>query len=152
MKINSCNSYLIAAAMAALLVFGTAANAQNTISQKIAARLAAAATKIEAGCGSDINKFCTTVTAGEGRLMFCLLAHEDKLGRKCDYALYDASRKMDRALDLVGQAADACWNDIQKRCANIPEGGGRIAECLLANKAAVTKPCRAAVERFPFAK
>jgi hypothetical protein len=122
------------------------------VSQKVGARLAAASAKLQAACGSDLSKYCNTVTPGEGRLIFCMMAHEDKISSKCDYALYDASRKMERTLDLIEQAADACWNDIEKHCAKIPEGGGRIAQCLLNNKASVAKGCRTAIEKFPAAK
>jgi hypothetical protein len=59
---------------------------------------------------------------------------------------------MERTLDLIEQAADACWNDIEKHCAKIPEGGGRIAQCLLDNKASVAKACQVAIEKFPAAK
>jgi hypothetical protein len=40
------------------------------------------------------------------------MAHEDKISTKCDYALYSASRNLDRAIDSIEQAADACWPDI----------------------------------------
>jgi hypothetical protein len=53
---------------------------------------------------------------------------------------------------LIEEAADACWNDIEKHCAKIPEGGGRIAQCLLNNKASLVKACRVAIEKFPVAK
>ena len=75
--------------------------------------------KLEAGCGADVNKFCSSVTPGEGRLFFCIMAHQDKISTKCDYALFEASRSLDRALDRVELEADACWNDIEKLCASI---------------------------------
>ena len=152
MRVGSHNSQFIVAVMSAFLAFGSSANAQTAVSQKVGARLDAASEKIKAACGGDVTKYCSTVTPGEGRLIFCMMAHEDKLSSKCDYALYDASRKMERTLDLIEQAADACWNDIEKHCAKIPEGGGRIAQCLLDNKASVAKACQVAIEKFPAAK
>jgi hypothetical protein len=152
MRVGSRNSLFIIAVMSAFLAFGSAANAQTAVSGKVGARLAAASEKLKTACGSDVTKYCSMVTPGEGRLIFCMMAHEDKLSSKCDYALYDASRKMERALDLIELAADACWNDIEKHCAKIPEGGGRIAQCLLNNKASVAKGCRVAIEKFPAAK
>ena len=29
-------------------------------------------------------KFCGQVTPGEGRLVLCMMAHEDKVSNKCD--------------------------------------------------------------------
>ena len=37
-------------------------------------------------------------------------------------ALYSAARNLDRAIDFIEQAADACWSDIEKLCADVPEG------------------------------
>ena len=136
----------------AILISGTSASAQTDAARKVEARLVAAANKIEAACGADVKKYCSTITPGEGRLVFCILANEDKISTKCDYALYEASRKLERALSRIEQAADACWNDIEKYCANIPDGGGRIAQCLAAKKASLTKSCQTAVGKFLVAK
>ena len=84
-----------------------------------------------------MRKYCGEVTPGEGRLLLCLEAHEDKIGTKCDYSLFEASRNLDKALDTVADTADACWNDIEKYCANTPEGGGHIIQCLSAKKEAL---------------
>jgi Golgi apparatus protein 1 len=136
----------------ALLAFGSHANAETAVGKKVADRLAAASEKLKAACGEDLNKYCSSVTPGEGRLIFCLMAHEDKIGEKCDYALYDASRKMEHSLDLIEDAADACWGDIEKHCAKGPVGGGRIAQCLLDNKKSLRAACQTAIEKFPAAK
>jgi len=136
---------LAVGAMATLLVFGTYANAQSDLATRAQARVLAGVKKLEAGCSADVKKFCGTVTPGEGRLFFCILAHEDKLSSRCDYALFDASRNLERALNKVEDAADACWNDIEKNCANIPEGGGRIAACLAAKKASLSSACQTAI-------
>jgi hypothetical protein len=138
--------------LALLSAFGLSANAQTAVAQRVATRLAAASAKLQAACGDDVSKYCSTVTPGEGRLVFCMMAHEDKISSKCDYALYDASRKAEHALNLIARAADACWNDIEKHCANVPAGGGRIAQCLLDNKKSVTRSCRTAINSFPSQK
>ena len=111
--------------------------------------LAAGAKKLEAGCAADTQKYCATVTPGEGRLFFCIRAHEDKISAKCDYALFDASRNLQRALGRIEDAADACWNDIEKNCANMEAGGGRIAQCLSAKKASLSKECQTAINSLP---
>jgi len=124
-------------------------DAQTPVAENAKARIAAALTKIHAGCADDLAKFCSTVTPGEGHLIFCMMAHEDKISAKCDYTLFDASRNLGRALDLIEQAADVCWPDIEKHCANAPAGGGHIAQCLLANKTTVASDCRTALDQFP---
>ena len=138
--------------LATMLACGASANAQTAVAQKAGARIAAAVKTIETACSSDVKTYCSTVTPGEGRLIFCMLAHEDKISTKCDYALYKARENAGRALDRVAQTADACWQDIEKLCANIPEGGGRIAQCLVDNKAKLRSACRAALAKLPATK
>ena len=40
-------------------------------------------------------------------------------------------------------ADDACQADVERLCAGIPKGGGRIAACLKANEAQVSPACKA---------
>lgn len=145
--------YLIIATMTGMLAFGTAASAQTQVQDQIEVRLTAAANKVLAACEDDLNKYCSTVTPGEGRGLLCLEAHQDKISTKCEYSLFDASRNLQRSLDRVEQAADICWSDIEKNCSNIPEGSGRIAQCLVDKKASLEPACKAKVsELFPSQK
>ncbi len=41
------------------------------------------------------------------------------------------------------RAEDACKPDVERLCAGIPAGGGRIAACLKANQAKVSPECKA---------
>jgi Cysteine rich repeat len=76
-------------------------HAQTEVAKKAQERLSAAVEKLQTACGDDLKKYCSTVTPGEGRLLFCMMAHEDKISAKCDYALYSAARNLDRAIDYV---------------------------------------------------
>ena len=148
MVLSTMRINLVFATAVALFVFGASANAQSDAANRAQARIMAGVKKLEAGCAADAKKYCTTVTPGDGRLFFCIIAHEDKLSSKCDYALFEASRNLERALNRIEDAADACWNDIEKHCANIPEGGGRIVQCLSAKQTSLTQQCQAAVKTF----
>jgi hypothetical protein len=103
--------------------------------------------KVRAACGEDVAKFCGQVTPGGGNLILCMQAHEDKLSPKCDYALFEASRNLHRALDRLGQAADACAADAEKHCSSVEPGGGGILKCLAANKADLGKGCKRVIEK-----
>jgi hypothetical protein len=125
-----------------LMTFAANTQAQTKLQSKIEDRVTTAVKKIENACGEDLKKFCSTVTPGEGRVLLCLEAHEDKISSKCDGALYTASRNLDRALDRVAMTADACWQDIDKLCSNVPEGEGRVAQCLVDKRASVSAGCK----------
>ncbi len=55
------------------------AYAQTDMMNAILERLTAGIQKLEAACGEDIKKYCSTVTPGEGRIVHCMQAHEDKI-------------------------------------------------------------------------
>jgi Cysteine rich repeat. len=103
-------------------------------------------------CSDDIKKYCATVTPDEGRLILCIEAHEDKISTQCDYALFEAARNLDRALDRIEQVADICWNDIEKYCSHLPEGGGRIAQCLATQRTSLTPACQTETSKFQSGK
>jgi len=134
------------------IVIGGNLQAQTPAAENVRERVTSAEQKLRLACGDDVTKYCSTVTPGEGRLLFCMMAHEDKISTKCDYALYSAARNLDRAIDFIEQAADACWSDIEKLCADVPEGGGRIAQCMVTKKSTVNPNCQKVLDRLPAAK
>jgi|SRR5215471_7164342 len=144
--------YLPIGTVVFIMALGTAANAQTDVARQIEARLSAAVKKIEAACSDDLKKYCSTVTPGEGRLLLCMEAHEDKISTKCDYAVFEAARNLEHTLDRIAQVADACWNDIEKHCTNVAEGGGRIAQCLAAQKASLTPACQGELAKLSSSK
>ena len=59
----------------------------KTILDKLTARIA----KLENACANDIKKYCLTVTPGEGRMIYCMQAHENKISTKCAFELGEAA-------------------------------------------------------------
>jgi len=98
------------------------------------------------GCKTEIDTYCKSVTPGEGRMLACLYAHEDKLSGKCEYALYDASARLERAVAALNYAAQECEADITTLCKSVAAGEGRILECLEKNDAKVSKRCKDAMK------
>jgi hypothetical protein len=117
--------------------------------------LAASATSVAAqqplaeqvleGCKTELESWCKSVTPGEGRLLACLYAHEDQLSGQCEYALYDAAVRLDRAISALNYVAGQCRGDIQSLCAEVQAGEGRIVECLNKNADKVSQPCNQAM-------
>ena len=68
------------------------------------------------GCNKEINSYCKGVTPGEGRLLACLYAYGDRLSNRCEFALYDASVQLERAVNALSYVANECRNDLNAYC------------------------------------
>ena len=66
-------------------------SAQADLGKTILEKLTAKVAKLESACANDIKKYCKTVTPGEGRLIYCMQAHEDKISVKCAFELGEAA-------------------------------------------------------------
>ena len=126
----------------------SAAYAQKDMMSLLGERLAAGFKKLETACGEDVKKFCSTVTPGEGRLMYCMQAHEDKISDGCASTLDEVAYQAEEAADNLREAVNACRGDIEKVCATTQPGQGRLAACLATNKTSVSKGCADAVQKF----
>jgi Cysteine rich repeat len=122
------------------------AYAQTDMMNAILERLTAGIRQLEASCGEDIKKYCSTVTPGEGRILYCMQAHEDKISPACAYDLNELELQVQTTVENLREAVSACRGDIDKFCAKTQPGQGRIAACLAANKTSVSKSCVAAVQ------
>ena len=88
------------------------------------------AEQVLTGCEAEVQDHCAEVTPGEGRLLACLYAHGDKLSGQCEFALYDAAVRLERAVSALTYVAGECRADIQAQCAGVQAGEGRILQCL----------------------
>ena len=97
-------------------------------------------------CQPEIETYCSQVTPGEGRLLACFVAHEDKLSGQCGWALYEAMDELEAFMDAVGYVAESCWDDMVEYCSEVEMGEGRVAVCLLDHKGDVSAACKEAME------
>jgi len=118
-----------------VLVFSGAASAQQSLVDSVVK-----------GCDKELKTFCKDVTPGEGRVLACLYAHEDKLSGQCEYALYDAAVQLERVVNAVAYAANECREELTKYCSDIKPGQGRLLQCIEKNDAKVSKRCKQALK------
>jgi len=97
-------------------------------------------------CATEIETYCSQVTPGEGRLLACAYAHEDKLSGECSWAIYQGVAELEAFVDAVVEVATACEDDLMTFCADVEMGEGQVATCLLEHKAEVTEDCSAAMD------
>ena len=126
----------------------SAAYAQTDVMNLLRERLAAGFKKLETSCGEDFKKYCSTVTPGEGRILLCMQAHEDKISDECGSVLDEVVFQAETTADHLREAANACRGDIDKFCAKTLPGQGRLAACLAANRTSVSTSCAEAVQKL----
>ena len=100
---------------------------------------------VKKACETEITTYCSQVTPGEGRILACFFAHEDKLSGSCQYALYQAAAELDAFATAINHLATQCKDDLLKYCAQVELGEGRVGTCLLDHKAEVTAACQQAI-------
>jgi len=126
----------------------SSASAQTNLAKAIQQKLAAEAAKLENSCADDIKKYCSDVTPGEGRMIYCMQAHEDKISTKCAFDLEEAATDIQLSGDNLKDAVSACKAEIAGVCGKAQPGQGRVAACLVANKSTASKNCIEALDKI----
>ncbi len=96
-------------------------------------------------CESDIENYCSQVTLGEGRMLHCMAAHEDKISGQCQYALYQAATLLEQLSMAIAYVARECETEIEAICSNVAVGEGRILACLEEQEEKVGEGCKKAI-------
>ena len=115
----------------------------------VAGNVSAQETLIETvanGCKTEIATYCKDVKPGEARILACLYAYEDKLSGQCEYALYDASTRLERAVNAMTYVAVECEAEMKANCSNVQPGEGRLLECLEKNNDRLSLRCKGALK------
>ncbi len=127
---------VVSMAVAALLLVGGRVAAQETLVDSV-----------KKACNTELTTFCKGVPMGEGRVLACLYAFEDKVSDKCVYAVWDAAAELERAVTALKFAASQCKGDYEKFCADVPLGQGRGMACLEKNEKDVSQACKDAIKQ-----
>lgn len=120
--------------VAAVLLTGSQALAQDTLLDHL----------INA-CEGDINNYCSQVTPGNGRMLHCMAAHEDKISGQCQYAFYQAATLLEQLAVATAYLASQCATDIEAHCKDVELGEGRILACLDEHEADTSDACKKAI-------
>jgi hypothetical protein len=104
------------------------------------------------GCQQELTTYCKDVTPGEGRILACLYAFQDKLTTRCEYAFYDSVGQLDRALTDLSYVVSECRDDLKGYCADVKPGEGRLLDCLNKNEEQVSNRCNYALKDVGYKK
>jgi hypothetical protein len=120
---------------AALTIFSSpAALAQETIIEHLVL-----------ACESDIENYCSQVTPGNGRMLHCMAAHEDKISGQCEYAFYQAATLLEQLSVAINYVARECRTEIETICSDVEIGEGRMLACFEQHEEEVSDACKKAV-------
>ena len=96
-------------------------------------------------CNRELAAHCAGVTVGGGRKVACLFAYNDRLSVRCALTLHKATVFAEESMSALRQVVQRCGADINRHCADIIPGQGRIAICLRANHKVLSRGCRHAL-------
>jgi Golgi apparatus protein 1 len=99
--------------------------------------------KLKTACKSDVDKLCSDVTPGEGRIAACLDSKEDQLSPGCHKEWISTKAEISKRIDKAEVAFRRdCGTDVQKFCANVPSGRGRLWSCLGQHEPDLSNSCQ----------
>lgn len=96
-------------------------------------------------CNQELAAHCADVRVGGGRKVACLFAYNDRLSVRCALTLHRATVFAEKSMSALRQVVELCGADIDRHCAKIIPGQGRIALCLMANRPTLSRGCRHAL-------
>ncbi len=97
-------------------------------------------------CKKEIDSYCKNVTLGEGRLLACFYAHEDKLSGECSFTMYKAASTLEHLAAAFTYVAQSCELDIKTFCSNVKPGEGRMVGCLNKHTGDISAQCNKALD------
>jgi hypothetical protein len=103
---------------------------------------------VKKACHTELTTFCKGVQPGEGRVLACLYAFQDRVSGKCEYAVYDAAAQLEHAATALKFAAAECKDDLLKYCGNVEVGNGRVKACLDKNEKSLSEKCKEALKQI----
>lgn len=93
-------------------------------------------------CETELQAFCSTVTPGRGRLVHCMIAHEDKISAQCQTAIFEAADIIEARVRAMAEVGLMCEDDLIEHCADVEVGKGRVLQCLADKANAISASCR----------
>ena len=102
---------------------------------------------LKKACHKELTTFCKGVKPGEGRVLACLYAFQDRVSGKCTYAIYDAANQLEQAATALKFVAAECKDDLLKFCGNVKVGNGRVKACLDKNEKSLSEKCKDALKQ-----
>lgn len=141
-----CRSLLTASALSIVFLSSGSTTAQTDAMGRLKAKAEAVVAELKSACEDDFKNYCSGVTAGQARIVFCMLANEDKISDKCVDAVIGIADRIELKMSKLVRTAQACETDINKSCNAVKAGEGRLLQCIRANQEKLSNACRIAIK------
>ncbi|KAJ1624946.1 hypothetical protein T492DRAFT_844362 [Pavlovales sp. CCMP2436] len=101
-------------------------------------------------CASDLNRTCSNVRHGDGRVRGCLFRHRAQLSAPCFERLLASEAARATDIRLQPRLMQACLADSATFCPGLPLSDGRLTACLALHKheQGMSHECTREVEQF----
>ena len=86
-------------------------------------------------CRGDVDKFCSKVEPGSGRVHNCLRSHRDKLSDGCRREELRLEAKESENIGMTPNLLHACKDERSLFCRRVAPGQARVFRCLVENMA-----------------
>jgi Golgi apparatus protein 1 len=96
--------------------------------------------RFDQACNTDIEKYCSKVQPGDGRIATCLYAHTDLLEDTCFDATGQIGAILEKVFDGIESFYAACQADLGQFCPGVESGGGQVP-CLKEHLAEISAGC-----------
>jgi hypothetical protein len=101
---------------------------------------------IQGHCGPELKRHCSGISKGQGRILACLYAREDKLSAKCGMAVMASVERLGVALGALANVMRVCEPDVRRLCNGMVAGNGNLVGCLATARASVSATCNATLD------
>jgi cysteine rich repeat protein len=118
-----------------------AAKLSLACSEKMKASETAIRTRVEEflfACRPDVDRLCSEVKQGGGRILACLSRNQDRLSSSCEAQM----ERIETARESVSAVRNACRADVERLCSGVSSEAGPLVECLQTNRAGLSESCR----------
>ncbi|HVP66371.1 MAG TPA: cysteine rich repeat-containing protein [Anaeromyxobacteraceae bacterium] len=105
--------------------------------------------RAENPCAGDVKRFCANVELGGGRLGKCMDENKERLSPACQARMAADEAWAQALLKEFGQS---CMHDVDRYCASVRAGEGRVMACLARHQDDLTHACQEGVERYEVAR
>jgi hypothetical protein len=101
--------------------------------------------RLAKACGADIQKYCSKVNLGAGRIRHCLNQNQSKVSAQCRTAVPEVFALLEKRVTAQASVLKICDRDIRRVCPGIVSGDGNLLECGLKAERALSAPCNQAI-------